>query len=139
MVKKKKSVLCNWLWVKRYRMLRSLLSTSVHRRQRQSLKLVHKLVSLWMADPLRARWASLEYYIWGSLLVCCVKKGKKANMEQMVPRNQRLDESFGSVEQDKKQDQHLPWLTVLWSTLQISEQTAGVCCATKIFHQHNKV
>ena len=34
-------------------------------------------------------------------------------MEQMVPRNQRLDESFGSVEQDKKQDQHLPWLTVL--------------------------
>ena len=66
------------------------------------------------------------------------KKKKKANMEQIIPRKQYLDKPFGTVEQDKKQDQHSLWWTVLWSSLQISGWTAGVC-AMKPFYQNNKV
>lgn len=45
------------------------------------------------------------------------RKKKKANLEQIVLENQCLDAPFGSVEQDKKQDQHSLWPTALWSAV----------------------
>lgn len=71
-----KTVLCKWLWVKRERTFRSLLSTSIHRRRPQFLKAAHTVPHRMNSWP-SPSWGSGYRILHGGSLCQKRKKGKK--------------------------------------------------------------
>lgn len=79
-----KKVLCNWLWVKRERTLRSLLSTFIHRRRPRFLKAVPRCMNGW---PSRSWWSGYRILHVDSLCQKRKKEKKKkknTNPEQII-------------------------------------------------------
>lgn len=83
-----KKVLCNWLWVKRERTLRSLLSTFIHRRQPRFLKAVPRCMNGW---PSRSWWSGYRILHVDSL---CQKRKKEKKKKKTLTQNKSSPKSM---------------------------------------------